>query len=261
MNVLLPTCEALLVADVGNTRIALGVWDEDGLRNVERIAATDDQSWRAVIDHLWQDTRGARERAVVLSSVSPRAARLFADAVLEQCAADVLEIKRDIPLPLDTRLDSIEDVGVDRICAAAAAYANVAQACAVASFGTATTVDCVSPEGEFLGGAILPGVQMSLDALHEFTAQLPRVQPSAPRHALGTNTEDAIRSGVVFGLAGALRELVERYAERLGQWPRLVVTGGNAPLIASIADFVDDVVPDLTLMGVAYAYRRAAGQL
>lgn len=129
----------------------------------------------------------------------------------------------------------------------------------MASFGTAITVDCVSEEGHFLGGAILPGFDLSCQALHEGTAQLPRVSPTTPGAVFGKNTHDAIINGVAFGAAGALREIVERYATELREWPKLVITGGNAPLIAELVDFVDAVVPDLCLMGIALAYREAAG--
>jgi type III pantothenate kinase len=149
---------------------------------------------------------------------------------------------------------------VDRVCSAAAAYERTGSACAVASFGSAITIDCVSDDGRFLGGAILPGLDLSFQALHIGTAVLPRVLPAAPTSPFGKNTHDAIVNGVAYGAVGALREIVERFATELGHWPPLVLTGGNAPLIASLADFVDAVVPDLCLIGIALAYRRAAGQ-
>jgi type III pantothenate kinase len=172
----------------------------------------------------------------------------------------VLRVRDDIPLPMPLDVYNPAEIGVDRVCAAAAAFERVGTACAVASFGTAVTVDCVNEEGRFLGGAILPGFQMALDALHDNTAQLPQVNIEAPRQPFGKNTQEAIINGVAYGLAGALREIVERFATSLGQWPHLVITGGSAPMIAELTDFVDAVVPDLCLMGVALAHRRAAGQ-
>lgn len=110
-----------------------------------------------------------------------------------------------------------------------------------------------------MGGAILPGFQMSLDALHDHTDRLPSVQAAAPNSACGRNTPEAMLAGVVYGAAGALREIVERFATELRSWPPLVVTGGNAALIHPHANFIDAVVPDLCLRGIALAYRRAAG--
>jgi type III pantothenate kinase len=157
-------------------------------------------------------------------------------------------------------IDNELEVGVDRVCCAAAAFERVGGPCAVASFGTAITVDCVSADGRFLGGAILPGLDLCCQALHDGTAQLPRVLPGVPKTPFGKNTHDAIVGGVTYGLMGALREIVERFATELHEWPQLVITGGNAPLIADCADFVDSVVPDLCLMGIALAHRKAAGQ-
>jgi type III pantothenate kinase len=161
-------------------------------------------------------------------------------------------------MPLD--IDNEDEVGVDRVCSAAAAYERVNGACAVASFGTAMTVDCVSSEGHFLGGAILPGFDLSYAALNDGTAQLPRIAVGPPAGVFGRNTHDAILNGVAFGAVGALREIVERFATELREWPQLVVTGGNGALIAELADFVDSVVPDLCLMGIALAHRKAAGR-
>jgi type III pantothenate kinase len=96
--------------------------------------------------------------------------------------------------------------------------------------------------------------------LHDRTALLPRVCPAAPNSPFGKNTHDAIINGVTLGTIGALREIVERFAAELHQWPELVITGGNAPMVGELAEFVDAVVPDLCLMGIALAYRQAAGQ-
>ena len=250
--------DALLAIDIGNTRIGLGVWDSDGLHDARRIAVAEPEAWRAAVEEVWAAIGGG-SRAVVIGSVNPEStARMqeLAEAISGRAA---LRVRDDLPLPMPLDIDNEREVGVDRVCAAAAAYDRIGGACAVASFGTALTVDCVSPEGHFLGGTILPGFDMCFAALHEHTAQLPRVSPRLPVDAFGKNTHDAIVNGVAFGLAGALREIVERFATSLHEWPHLVVTGGNAPLIAELADFVDAVVPDLCLMGIALAHRKAAG--
>lgn len=252
--------DALLVVDVGNTRVGMGLWTDDGLHDVRRVSAADDSDWAATLTTLWQKIPPAASRAVVMSSVSPRTAARLSEVILDICDVEPQRIREDIPLPMEADIDSLDEVGVDRICCAAAAYDRVRAACAVASFGTAITIDCVSAEGRFLGGAILPGLDMSFEALHEGTAALPQVEAETPGGAIGRNTHDAIVNGVVYGAVGALRELVERYATELGHWPQLVLTGGNAGLVRELADFVDSVVPDLCLMGVALAYRRASGQ-
>jgi type III pantothenate kinase len=255
-----PPVDALLAIDVGNTRIGLAIYDGDGIHHSVRVPAAEPRTWQPAIDELWAATLGARRRAVVIGSVAPRVARQIADLAEEVCAVEPVFVRADLPLPMPLEIANADEVGVDRVCAAAAAFDRIQGACAVASFGTAITIDCISSEGRFLGGAILPGFELSCAALHEHTAQLPQVTPRAPVSPFGKDTEQAIVGGVAYGAVGALREIVERFADELGEWPHLVITGGNAPLVHGLANFVDSVVPDLVLMGVALAYRKAAGQ-
>jgi type III pantothenate kinase len=253
--------DGLLAIDVGNSRIAMAVSDADGLHDPRRVSAFEEDDWNAPLRELWAGLAGARRRAVVISSVAPRTAELLVERIEGICEVEPVRVRDDLPLPMALDIDNADEVGVDRVCCAAAAFDRLRTACAVASFGTAITIDCVSAAGRFMGGAILPGLTLCCEALHEGTAQLPLVEAAAPSAALGRNTRDAILSGVVYGAIGALREIVERYATALGAWPQLVITGGNAELIRAEADFVDSVVPDLCLLGVALAYRKAAGQV
>lgn len=252
--------DALMVMDIGNSRVGLGIWDCDGLHDTRRIELNQpDAACQAAVEATWTAINGG-SHAIVLASVNPRGTARVQPIAERVSGLAAVRVRDDLPLPIETDLENADEVGVDRVCCAAAAFERIQSACAVASFGTAMTVDCVSAEGRLLGGAIVPGMQMACDALHAGTANLPRVQPCLPRAVFGRNTHDAIVNGIVFGCVGALREIVERYATELGEWPQLVVTGGNAPIIAEMADFVDAVVPDLCLMGIALAYRRAAGQ-
>lgn len=250
---------ALLVADVGNTRIRIAISDDDGLHDTLAVPTSDPQQWPAAIEQLWRKCPPGRGRAVAIASVRPVEGRRFADLVAELCGVEPLFVGEDLPLPLPMDVENPQEVGADRVCSAAAAYERFGRACAVASFGTAITVDCVSADGRFLGGAILPGLQMSCDALHEHTARLPQITAGRPVGPFGRSTRQAILNGVAYGAVGALREIVERFATELRAWPELVVTGGNAPLIAEYADFIDAQIADLCLQGVALAYRRAAG--
>lgn len=249
--------DALLVIDIGNTRIHFATYDEDGLHDPQDAITAEPENWATVLDQAWQASNDARQRQVVIGSVAPQAATTLAALVEEHCGLDPLFVRDDIPLPLELAIEGGEEIGVDRVCAAAAAFERANGACAVASFGTATTIDCVSSDGQFLGGAILPGFDMSLDVLHSRTAQLPRIDFERPISPFGKNTQEAIINGVVYGAVGALREMVERFATDLNEWPQLFITGGNAGVISEEADFVDAVVPHLTLIGIAAAYRKA----
>lgn len=252
--------DALLVLDVGNTRIGMAVADDDGLHHVRRVPVAQTGTWPPALVELGNQIRGAARRAVVVGSVNPSAAGRLSPLIESICGEQPLFVGRDVPLPLPMDVDNAEEVGVDRACSAAAAYEVLHSACTVASFGTATTIDCVSPDGRFLGGAILPGLEMCFAALHHGTQQLPHVHAERPNGPFGKNTHDAIVNGVVYGAVGALREIAERYATELHEWPQLVITGGDAAFLKPLTDFVDSLVPDLCLMGIALAYRKAAGQ-
>ena len=169
----------------------------------------------------------------------------------------MLVVGRDLPLPMPTELATPQSVGADRLCAAVAAYDRLGTACVVADFGTAITIDCVSDEGVFLGGAILPGLGMAAAALHERTAGLPQVDVGPADWVFGRDTAQAIVGGILASASGALRELVEAYATELGRWPTVIGTGGDAELIRSRSgegEIIQAVVADLTLRGAAQAY-------
>lgn len=261
MSTRFPPVDRMCVIDVGNTNVAFAIWDDDGLHGTRRLPVDRPEAWTAPLREIWEHVSKGSRNTVVMSSVNAPAATRVAQRVEETCDREPLLVRDDLPLPMPVDVENVEQVGVDRICSAAAAFDRVQDICAVASFGTATTIDCVSRDGRFLGGAILPGIAMSYDVLHQRTAALPDVQPGAPLGAFGRNTEQAITNGVTFGAVGALREIVERFATELNQWPLLVITGGGAALISQWADFVDAAVPDLCLMGVALTYRKAAGQI
>jgi len=136
------------------------------------------------------------------------------------------------------------------------AYFRLQSACVVADFGTAITIDCVSDNGIFLGGAILPGLHVGAEALARRTALLPEVRLARPEWVFGKDTRQAIVGGLVYGARGALRELTEAYATELGRWPPVIATGGDAELVAGGYDIVQAIVPDLCLLGVALAYQK-----
>jgi len=247
----------ILACDVGNTAIHFAHVHGDEVTPVQSMRVGELSALGATLKELW----GQMPQPKKLVAASVNAAGLNA---LEAAAADsldqkVLVVGRDLPLPIQTDLPDPERIGVDRLCCAAAAYDRLGRACVVADFGTAITIDCVNDQGVFLGGAILPGLSMSAKGLHDQTAQLPLVAPADPHGVFGKNTEEAIRSGIIRGAQGALRELVEAYATELGHWPLVIITGGDAELICNhvgVSDLVQAFVGDLVLRGVAASYYR-----
>jgi type III pantothenate kinase len=253
-----PVIPGVLAIDIGNTRIHLAAVRGDEVVGEQSFAVSDLENFRRAVQNLWDEM--AIPKKVAAASVNPDVLEKVEAAVRETVRQPVMSVGRDLPLPIDADLPKPEAVGVDRLCAAVAAYDRLGNACVVAGFGTAITLDCVSAEGVFLGGAILPGLGLSAAALHQRTAQLPEVKLSEPDWVFGKNTHDAIVGGLVYGARGALRYFVESYATALGHWPLVILTGGDAELVAGDleeSDLVQAIVPDLVLRGVAMAYYKS----
>lgn len=245
----------VLACDVGNTSLRFAHVRGEDVSPVRALRLADTADLETELRALWDSIPAPRK--VAASSVNPKGLAILERAVGHATGQPVLVVGRDLPLPIETDLGEPGKIGTDRLCAAVAAYDRLGAACVVADFGTAITIDCVSNEGVFLGGAIMPGLGMGAASLHAYTAALPRVEPVAPDWVYGKDTRQAIVGGLVFGGRGALRELVESYATALGQWPVVILTGGDARLICgdpNQSELVQAVVPDLVLRGVAMAY-------
>lgn len=250
----MPPAKAVLAIDVGNSRVSMACVSNENVSQVLRFGPADPAAGDAMEEIC---TRQPTPQCIVACSVNSANLDIVAAAARDRLDRELLVVGQDLPLPIQTDLPQPQRVGTDRLCAAAMAYHRLRQACVVADFGTAVTIDCVSQEGVFLGGAILPGLGMGADALARGTAALPRVALARPDWVFGKDTAQAIVGGLVYGARGALRELAEAYATALGSWPQLILTGGDAELVGKGCDFVDSIVPDLALMGVALAYQLA----
>lgn len=246
----------LLIIEIGNSHVSVAASVEQRIRTHERFAHS---AVEELLDHAaqaWAALPDKFLKAVVAAGVAPSLLATLRQRVQERLGLPVLVVGADLHRPMLLAVDSPESVGIDRVCSAAAAYDQIRAACVIASFGTAITVDCVNDEGVFLGGAILPGLSLQAKVLHSGTAQLPEVSVEPTGAVYGASTEQAICNGIIYGAAGALREITERYATDLKAWPRLVVTGGNAEIISQHCDFIDNVVPDLCVRGIGLAYRK-----
>jgi type III pantothenate kinase len=163
-------------------------------------------------------------------------------------------VGREIELPIKVLTKPPTDTGVDRIVNCAAAYEQMQKACIVVDAGSAITVNVCNDQGDFLGGAIAPGVGMMLDALHEKTARLPRIEFAVPTDEFGQSTQQAILHGIYGSIRGLVKELAEHYAMALGNWPEIIATGGDASALFKDWELIHAISPDLTLYGVALAY-------
>lgn len=255
-----PGPSAVAVIEIGNSRTALGIWEDCRVMHAQRIATADGAAFEAAFRELCGMFGEGRPPAVAVGSVVPHALTQAVTQVEESAGLRARVVGSDLPLPIPVTVRLARTVGVDRVCSAAAAYEKTQQACTVVDFGTAVTVDLVGDAGEFLGGAILPGARMQTRALHEHTAGLPEVEVGFPAGAIGDDTSSAIRSGVCYGIVGAVRGLVESYATTVGKWPHVVGTGGDLELFAPHCDFLDSRAPELCLMGVGLAFARRSSK-
>ena len=248
----------VLACDVGNARVKLARIQGENIETTDDLQVGRLAELSDLLRERWNQT--PRPRKLVAASVNPAALKALEAAADAALHTAVLVVGRELPRPIDTDLPHPEQIGMDRLCCASAAFDRLGVTCVVVDCGSAVTVDCVSGEGVFLGGAILPGAAMQAKCLHRQTAQLPLVEPAAPRSVFGQDTTEAIRSGIVQGLRGAVRGLVEAYATELGAWPVVIATGGDAELILGQGvreGFVQAIAPDLALRGAAMAYYRS----
>jgi len=237
----------LLTANVGNTRIRLGGFEDGDEPVFVRATSVDD------IEGL--DVPDRTPEALVLASVHPivgSQVRLWAEETLD---CPVFELRVELPVPIRFTCASPHRVGTDRVANAIALHHHTGRGGIAVDFGTAINLVAVSPDGEFIGGAIAPGLRMSARALHVDTALLPLVDPAAAAPAVSCETEVAIAAGLLWGLGGMVDRLVEHLAE---PWPEapVVATGGDADLLAPHCRTVHEVLPHLTLQGLREAYRQ-----
>lgn len=250
----------LLAVSVGNTRTRVGAFVEGQLAETATFENQKNAKITDAIDRAYAPLRERDDAAILLSSVNDHAADPVQQTLTNHLGRVVRRVERDLPIPVGRQLDPEALTGEDRLLNACAAFDVLKQACVVVDAGTAITVDFVDGAGTFHGGAIAPGGQLMLDALHQRTAQLPEVEFGKPGEVIGHNTTEAMKAGVFFGLRGLVRELVEQFAEAAGQFPTVVATGGDGALLFKDYDLVDRVVPDLTLMGLAVTLRSALEQ-
>jgi type III pantothenate kinase len=253
----------LLTVDVGNTNIVFGVYEGSALRLTFRVATvrTRTADEHGVLLHDLFMLRGLSVKdvtAAIIASVVPPLTDVLADAIRHAFAREPLVVGPGLKTGISVLYDNPRDVGADRICNAVAAYERVHGAVIVVDFGTATTFDCVSAKAEYLGGVIVPGAQVSLDALLGRAAKLGPIELAEPPRVVGKSTTHSLQSGIVFGYASLVDGLVDKITAELGFSCRVLATGGLAGIVCKHARCVEEVDQNLTLEGLRILYERNA---
>lgn len=251
----------LLAIDVGNTQTHLGCFDGAELiehwRFMTQPGATSDQLAVRVGSLL--GLRGMRldqVDAAIVSSVVPKLSPEYESMCNGYIDGDCLMVGPQVKTGMPIRMDNPHELGADRLVNAVAAHERIGGACVVVDFGTAITFDAVSAEGEYLGGVIGPGIEISMEALSDRAAKLPKVDLAEPASVIGKSTEQALQSGVVYGFAGAIDAIARRIEDEMGEEVAFVATGGLASAIVPFCETIDEVDDLLTLTGLRLIYER-----
>jgi type III pantothenate kinase len=250
----------LLGIDVGNTNTVIGALDGLDVVHLWRVTTkvrTTDEFGLALLQLLQHEkiTKDQIE-GVSVCCVVPSVLYAIEKAARRYLDCGVLVVGRGIKTGMQVRTDNPREVGADRIVNAVAAFEQYGGPLVVVDFGTATTFDCVGDNGDYIGGAIAPGYQISADALFTRTAKLPRVPLQRPERAIGTNTVASMQSGLFWGYVGLVNELARRCKEEFAVHPRCIATGGLARLIGGACDEIDDHDEHLTLLGLRILWDR-----
>jgi type III pantothenate kinase len=254
----------LLVVDVGNTQTHFGVFPEGETALAEdwRFAtireSTRDQLGAALSNLLALRGLGFDDiDSSIVSSTVPQLSEQWTAMAERYLGHEMLVVGPSIRTGMPIRIDNPHEVGADRLVNAVAAYDRVRDTCVVVDFGTAITYDAVSAAGEYLGGIITPGAEISIDALYERAAKLPKVELAEPRSLIGKSTVDAIRSGIVYGFASQVDGIVRRLRGELGADTTVIATGGLAnALVPFVQETIDEVDDMLTLIGLRLIWER-----
>jgi len=246
----------LLTIDCGNTNIVFALYEDDKRRAMWRHAS----DYRRTADEygVWLLQLMKHARLVPEDVSSAIVATVVPDTLfsLKELCLNYFEVtplivgERDVKLGLKVQVDSPESVGADRLVNAVAAYETYGGPLIILDFGTATTFDVINNEGDYIGGVIAPGVNLSIEALHQAAAMLPRVSVEPPPTIIGTRTSTAMQSGIYWGYVGLIEGIVTRLCKEFGEDLPVIATGGLAPLFESATEAINDVDGDLTLRGL-----------
>lgn len=255
----------LLAVDIGNTHTVVGLFRDWEMWDSWRISSdsmkTEDEYAVLISNLLATEGHGMREiNALVLSSTVPALTDIWQFLCKKYFDIEPLIVNASLDVGMPLKVDNPDMVGADRIVNSVAAIRKYGTNLIVVDLGTATTFDCISQNGEYIGGVIAPGVGISADALAQKAAKLPNVQFVVPEKVLASNTVGALQSGIVYGFAGQIDGIVKRLKNEMGGNVQVIATGGLAEKIAPVCETIDTVDSLLTLRGLNLIFRKTIGK-
>lgn len=249
----------LLAIDIGNTNVVLGVFDGGRLVGDWRVGTkthiTPDEYAMIIKDLLtFSGIEFSQIDGVIISTVVPPLLPVMTEMSQKYFRLNPVIVTHEMKAGIAIRYDNLKEVGADRIVNAAAAYQHYGGPVIIVDFGTATTFCAVTKDGEYIGGAIAPGIKISTEALFQRASKLPRVELTRPVSVIGTDTIGAMQAGIVYGYAGLVDGLVERMKKELSPDAKVVATGGLAELVSPETKSIQETRPHLTLEGLQLLY-------
>lgn len=251
----------LLAIDIGNSHIVCGVFQERTLLSHWRLSTDHSKTpdeYSIILRSLLQFDNVRLEDILgcIVSSVVPPLTHVFDMLVQSLLRQQPFVVTSTSPYGLTLRYDNPEEIGTDRLVNAAAAFARYQRCLIIVDFGTATTFCTITQQGEYLGGAIAPGLKSAADTLHLKTAKLPKVDLAIPTSVIGRDTTTSMQAGIMYGYSGLVDEIVRRIQQEIEQSAFVIATGGLAPTIVPISHTIQEVRPHLTLEGLNLLYER-----
>jgi type III pantothenate kinase len=244
----------LLAIDIGNTNVVIGLFKGNKLFNYFRVSTLNYQTFDEAGILLRQLVGKAKMDDVILCSVVPPLTHIYQKGCEKYFKKTPLVVSSDLPLGIKILYEDPRQVGADRLANVVAAYKLFGGPIIIVDLGTATTFDVVSEKGEYLGGAIAPGIEISTSYLFQKAAQLFKVRFEKPKEIIGKNTEESLKSGILYSAVGGIDEVVKRIKKKLMGKVKVIATGGLAELVFSESETIQKTVPTLTLEGLKIIY-------